>query len=71
MACATAGKTGVVDAIVIVAAIRHQAPVVCDLTQIADAIGIKVEPYPAWTTQKRCRVRREKVRRPRITPRLR
>lgn len=50
VACAAAGTTDVVDAIVIVTAIRHQAPVVTsdprDLTAIAHAIGVKIRLYP-------------------------
>jgi predicted nucleic acid-binding protein len=47
VACAAAGTTDVVDAIVVVFAVRHQAPIVTsdrgDLSRIADAIGVKIE----------------------------
>ncbi len=50
VACAAAGATDVVDAIVIATAVRHQAPVVTsdpgDLARIADAIGVKIKLYP-------------------------
>ncbi len=50
VACAAAGTTDVVDAIVIATAVRHQAPVVTshlgDLARIADAIGVKIKLYP-------------------------
>ncbi|MGH3237885.1 MAG: type II toxin-antitoxin system VapC family toxin, partial [Streptosporangiaceae bacterium] len=46
VACATSGTADVVDAIVIVTAVRHQASVVTsdpgDLTRIADSIGVKI-----------------------------
>jgi predicted nucleic acid-binding protein len=49
IACAVAGTTDVVDAIVVATAVRHQAPVVTsdpgDLTHIADAIGVKIRLY--------------------------
>ena len=45
VACAAAGTTDVVDAIVIATAVRHQPPVVTrvpgDLAKIARAIGVK------------------------------
>ncbi|HTZ22585.1 MAG TPA: hypothetical protein VMC83_01200 [Streptosporangiaceae bacterium] len=47
VACAAAGTTDVVDAIVVVMAVRHHAPVVTsdrsDLSHIADAIGMKIQ----------------------------
>jgi predicted nucleic acid-binding protein len=50
VACAAAGTADVVDAIVIVTAVRHQAPVVTsdlgDLTHIADSIGVKIRLFP-------------------------
>jgi predicted nucleic acid-binding protein len=50
VACAAAGTTDVVDAIVVATAVRHQAPVVTsdpgDLTHIADAIGVKIRLFP-------------------------
>ena len=50
VACAASGTTNVVDAIVIVTAVRHQAPVVTsdpgDLTRIADSIGVKIRLFP-------------------------
>jgi predicted nucleic acid-binding protein len=50
VACAASGTSDVVDAIVIVTAVRHQAPVVSsdpgDLTRIADALGVKIRLYP-------------------------
>ena len=50
VACAAAGTTDVVDAIVIATAVRHQAPVVTsdpgDLARIADAVGVKIKLYP-------------------------
>jgi len=50
VACAAAGTTDVVDAIVVATAVRQQAPVVTsdpgDLTRIADAIGVKIRLYP-------------------------
>jgi predicted nucleic acid-binding protein len=49
VACAAAGTADVVDAIVIVTAIRHQAPIVTsdpgDLTRIADSIGVKIRLF--------------------------
>jgi predicted nucleic acid-binding protein len=46
IACAASGTAGVVDAIVVATAVRHQAAVVTsdpgDLTHIADAIGVKI-----------------------------
>jgi predicted nucleic acid-binding protein len=49
LACAAAGTADVVDAIVIVTAIRHQAPIVTsdpgDLTRIADSIGVKIRLF--------------------------
>jgi predicted nucleic acid-binding protein len=50
VACAVSGTADVVDAIVIVTAVRHQAAVVTsdpgDLTRIADAIGVKIRLFP-------------------------
>ncbi len=50
VACAAAGTTDVVDAIVIATAVRHQAPVVTsdpgDLARIAGATGVKIKLYP-------------------------
>ena len=50
VACAAAGTTDVVDAIVIATAVRHQAPIITsdpgDLTRIANAIGVKIKLYP-------------------------
>ena len=50
VACAAAGTADVVDAIVIVTAVRHQAPVVTsdpgDLTRIADSLGVKTRLFP-------------------------
>ena len=50
VACAAAGTTDVAGAIVIAAAVRHQAPVVTsdpgDLTRSADAIGVRIKLYP-------------------------
>ena len=50
VACAASGTTDVLDAIVIVTAVRHQAPVVTsdpgDLTRIADSIGVKIRVFP-------------------------
>ena len=50
VACAVSGTANVVDAIVIVTAVRHQAPVVTsdprDLTRIADSIGVKIRLFP-------------------------
>jgi hypothetical protein len=41
VACAAAGTTDVVDALVIATAVRHQAPIVTsDPTHIADSIGL-------------------------------
>ena len=44
------GTADVGDAIVIVTAVRHQAPVVTsdpgDLTRIADSIGVKIRLFP-------------------------
>jgi predicted nucleic acid-binding protein len=49
VACAASGTSEVVDAIVIVTAVQHQAPVVTsdhgDLTRIADSIGVKIRIY--------------------------
>ena len=46
VACAGSGTSDVVDAIVIVTAVRYQASVVTsnpgDLTRIADSIGVKI-----------------------------
>ncbi|MGH3285081.1 MAG: hypothetical protein ACRDPD_10435 [Streptosporangiaceae bacterium] len=45
-----AGTVDVVDAIVIVTAVRHRAPIVTsdpgDLTRIADSIGVKIRLFP-------------------------
>ena len=50
VACAAAGTTDVVDAVVVATAVRHQAPIVTsdpgDLAYIADAIGVKIRLYP-------------------------
>jgi predicted nucleic acid-binding protein len=50
LACAASGTAGVVDAIGVATAVRHQAPVVTsdpgDLTHIADATGMKIRLYP-------------------------
>lgn len=50
VACAAAGTADVVDAIVIVTAVRHQAAVVTsdpgDLSQIASSIGVKIQLFP-------------------------
>jgi predicted nucleic acid-binding protein len=50
LACAASGTADVVDAIVVVMAVRYQAPIVTsdpsDLTHIADAIGMKLRFYP-------------------------
>jgi hypothetical protein len=50
LACAVSGTADVGDAIVIVTAVRHQAPVVTsdpgDLTRIADSIGVKIRLFP-------------------------
>jgi predicted nucleic acid-binding protein len=47
VACAAAGTADVVDAIVVVIAVRHQAPIVTsdrgDLFRIANAIGVKIQ----------------------------
>jgi predicted nucleic acid-binding protein len=50
VACAAAGTTDIVDAIVVATAVRHQAPAVTsdpgDLGHIADAIGVKIQIFP-------------------------
>jgi predicted nucleic acid-binding protein len=50
VAGAAAGTFDVVDAIVVVTAVSHQAPVVTsgpgDLTRIADSIGVKIRLFP-------------------------
>ena len=50
VACAASGTADVVDAIVIVTAVRHQAAIVTsdpgDLTRIASAIGVKIHLFP-------------------------
>ncbi len=50
VACAAAGTSDVVDAVVIVTAVSYQAPVVTsdpgDLTRIADSIGVKIRLFP-------------------------
>jgi hypothetical protein len=50
VACAASGTADVVDAIVIVTAVRHHAPVVSsdpgDLARIADSIGVKIRLFP-------------------------
>ena len=50
VACAASGTSDVVDAIVIVTAVQHQAPVVTsdpgDLARIADSVGVKILIYP-------------------------
>ena len=50
VACAAAGTSDVVDAVVVATAVRHQAPIVTsdpgDLAYIADAIGVKIRLYP-------------------------
>ena len=50
VACAASGTSDVVDAIVIVTAVRHQAPVVTsdsgDLARIADAVGVRIRFFP-------------------------
>ena len=50
VACSAAGTFDVVDAIVVVTAVSHQAPVVTsgpgDLTRIADSIGVKIRLFP-------------------------
>jgi hypothetical protein len=49
-AYAASGTADVVDAIVIVTAVRHQAPVVTsdpgDLTRMAGSLGVKIQLYP-------------------------
>jgi len=49
LARAASGTADVVDAIVIVTAVQHQAPVVTsdpgDLTRIADSIGVRIRLY--------------------------
>lgn len=51
IACAASGTADVVDAIVIVTAVRHQAAIVTcdpgDLSQIASSIGVKIQLFPA------------------------
>ena len=51
LACAAAGTTNVVDAVVVVAAVRHRAPVVTsdrgDVTRLAEAIGVSVQCFSA------------------------
>lgn len=50
VACAASGTSDAVDAIVIVTAVQHQAPVVTSdpdgLTRIADSLGVKILIYP-------------------------
>ena len=50
VACAAAGTADIVDAIVIVTAVQHQAPIVTsdpgDLTRIAGSIGVKIRLFP-------------------------
>jgi rRNA-processing protein FCF1 len=50
VACAASCVADVVDAIVIVTAVRYQAAVVTsdpgDLTRIADSIGVKIQLFP-------------------------
>jgi hypothetical protein len=50
IACGASGTTDVVDAIVIVTAVQHQAPIVTsdpgDLTRIADSIGVMIQLFP-------------------------
>jgi predicted nucleic acid-binding protein len=50
VACAAAGTSDVVDAIVVATAVRHQAPVVTsdpgDLGHIAESIGVKIQIFP-------------------------
>lgn len=50
VACAASGTADVVDAIVIVTAVRHQAAIVTsdpgDLSQIASSIGVKIQLFP-------------------------
>jgi predicted nucleic acid-binding protein len=49
VACGASGTADVVDAIVVTAAVRYQAPVVTsdsgDITRIADALGLKIRLY--------------------------
>lgn len=49
-ACAASGTRDVVDAIVVVTAVRHQASVVTsdsgDLARIADSVGVKLRLFP-------------------------
>jgi predicted nucleic acid-binding protein len=49
LACAAAGTSDVVDAIVVVTAVRHRAPVVTsdlgDITRIAEAIGVRIQCF--------------------------
>jgi len=49
LACALSGTADVVDAIVVVTAVRYQSSVVTsdhgDLTRIADAVGVKIRFY--------------------------
>lgn len=51
VACAASGTADVVDAIVIVTAVRHQAAIVTsdpgDLSQIASSIGVKIQLFLA------------------------
>jgi predicted nucleic acid-binding protein len=50
VACAASGTADVVDAIVIVTAVRYQAAVVTsdpgDLARLADSIGVKIRLFP-------------------------
>ena len=50
VACAASATADVVDAIVIVTAVRHQAAIVTsdpgDLTRIAHSIGVKIRLFP-------------------------
>lgn len=50
VACAASGTADVVDAIVIVTAVRHQAAIVTSdpggLSQIASSIGVKIQLFP-------------------------
>ena len=50
VACAASATADVVDAIVIVTAVRHQASVVTsdpgDLARIADSIGVRIRLFP-------------------------
>lgn len=50
VACAASGTADVVDAIVIVTAVRHQAAIVTsdpgDLSRIASSIGVKIQLFP-------------------------